>query len=158
MKEMPHISNFAYTNTGTGDCQNPLEEAGIHLRRAVTTAGLGLGQAIRVGTPKFVQLFDTDNPKPNETMRRLVKVFVADPNPNIPLDKALLYEGKEKFTDADDQELFFELNISQILEDHNKLRATLPDKPASQRAGKDIFLEPARVRDLRMVVVTIASF
>jgi len=31
-------------------------------------------------------------------------------------------------------------------------------REASKRAGKDVFLDPARIRDLKMVVVTVAQF
>lgn len=41
---------------------------------------------------------------------------------------------------------------------HNKSRATVVDKKASQRTGKDVHLEPIRIRDLKMVVSCIAEF
>lgn len=90
--------------------------------------------------------------------RRIVKVYIADPHPDVPMDAALIYEGEEKFTDATDQELFFEIGLKDKLEQHNKERVKWQDKEASKRAGKDIFLEPVKIRELRMVVVTVAQF
>lgn len=90
--------------------------------------------------------------------RRIVQVFVADPHPDVPLDKALLHQGEPKFTDANDQELYFELELPKVLAAHNEQRVKWLDKDASKRAGKDIFLEPIKLRDLRMVVVTVAQF
>jgi len=90
--------------------------------------------------------------------RRLVKVIIVDPNENIPLDKAVLVNENEKFTDLEDQELFFELDIKDILSNHNMYRVTCVDKKVSKNKDVDVFLEPARIRDLKMVVLTIAEF
>ena len=87
--------------------------------------------------------------------RRLVQVFVADPNENIPLDKCLLYKGDLKLTDCNDQELFFEIDIKTILDTHNKVRAATVNKAVKERTE---YLEPARIRDLRMTVVEVAKF
>ena len=95
--------------------------------------------------------------KEEETMgsRRLVQVFIADPNENVPLDQALLYSGEQKFTDATDQELFFEIDINNILKKYNEKRMKFVDKKVKERVEH---LEPAKIRDLKMVVVAIASF
>lgn len=116
----------------------------------------------------------TERPSPNillnsvekaikgETMaqekRRIIKVFVVDTDNALPLDKAMLYEGEQKFTDLTDQELFFEINIQPLLQKHNDVRAKVLDKKASEKSGKDIYLEPIRIRDLKMVVATMAEF
>ena len=94
----------------------------------------------------------------DKTARRIVQVFIADPNDNVPLDKSVLYTGEQKLTDLNDTELFFEVPLSDTLKKHNEFRVTVPDKEASKRAGKEVRLDPARIRDLRMVVVTVASF
>jgi hypothetical protein len=86
--------------------------------------------------------------------RRFVQVIVADPNENIPLENCLLYKGDPKLTDSTDQELYFELDIKQLLDTHNKIRTTFKDKKVKERVE---LLEPAKVRDLKMVVVTIAE-
>lgn len=88
------------------------------------------------------------------SIRRVVQVFVADPNENIPLDDCLLFKGDEKLTDATDQELFFELDIKDLLETHNAKRVKVIDKKVKDRTE---YLEPAKVRDLKMVVVTVAN-
>lgn len=92
------------------------------------------------------------------TTRRIVQVFIADPNENVPLEKSVLYRGEQKLTDATDTELFFEVPITDLLTKHNAVRVTLPDKEASRKAGKDILLEAVKIRDLKMVVVTVAQF
>ena len=89
---------------------------------------------------------------------RIVKVFMADPDENIVLDKRILYTGDEKLTDSTDQELFFEIPIADLLTKHNALRCVTLDRKATAKTGKDVFLEPIRIRDLRMVVVTVAQF
>lgn len=89
---------------------------------------------------------------------RIVKVFVADTNINIPLGERVLYSGEEKLTDLTDQELFYEINIGELLKTHNINRRAILDKAASDKFGRNIYLEEARVRDLKMVVVDIAIF
>lgn len=90
--------------------------------------------------------------------RRIVQVFIADTNENVPLDKSVLYTGEQKLTDLNDQELFFELPIAERLNAHNEMRVKMVDKESTKRAGKDVFLDPAKIRDLRMIVCTIAQF
>lgn len=88
------------------------------------------------------------------SIRRVVQVFIADPNDNISLDDCLLFKSEEKLTDATDQELFFELDIKGLLEKHNEKRVKTIDKKVKDRTE---YLEPAKVRDLKMVVVTVAN-
>jgi len=94
---------------------------------------------------------------PNAT-RRIVQVFVADPNENVPLEHSVLFKGDQKLTDLTDTELYFEVPMQEVLKSHNDKRVQFLDKEASKRAGKDILLEPVKIRDLKMVVVTIAQF
>lgn len=88
--------------------------------------------------------------------RRLVRVIIADTHSSVPLDKVIIYNGPEKFTDATDQELFFEIPIQELLKTHNEMRVKLTENP--NKAENPVFLSPARIRDLRMNVITIASF
>lgn len=87
--------------------------------------------------------------------RRLVQVLIVDPNENVPLDQCLLYKGEPKMTDATDQELFFEIDIKDILAKHNEKRVQIVDRKVKERTEH---LEPAKIRDLKMVVVNIAAF
>lgn len=95
------------------------------------------------------------NPVMTHTPRRLIQVFIADPDENVPLDQCLLYSGEQKLTDLTDQELFFEVDMKSILEAHNAVRKGLVNKSIKERVE---YLEAARVRDLKMTVVTIAQF
>lgn len=88
-------------------------------------------------------------------VRRLVQVFIADPDENVPLEKSLLYSGEQKLTDATDEELFFEIDIRSILARYNEERIKIVNKKVKDRTE---YLEPVRVRDLKMVVTTVASF
>jgi hypothetical protein len=94
-------------------------------------------------------------PMANQNQRRLVQVFIADPNDNIPVDQCLLYSGEQKLTDLTDQELFFEIDIKSLLAAHNEKRVKIVDKTVKERTE---YLEAARVRDLKMVVATLATF
>jgi hypothetical protein len=91
-------------------------------------------------------------------MRRIVQVFIADTDENLPLNKSVLYQGAQKLTDMNDQELYFEIPIVDLLAKHNESRVKTLDKSATRKHGKDIFLEEAKIRDLKMVVVNVATF
>jgi hypothetical protein len=109
-------------------------------------------------------VLDSLNKQPNKIkekvvdMRRLVRVIIVDPNENVPVDKAILYMGGEEVTDLTDTELFYELEIKALLKQHNEYRVTVKDKKASKSKDKDEFLEEVRIKDLKMVVLTIATF
>jgi len=90
-----------------------------------------------------------------KTTRRLVKVIIMDPDEMVPLDDCILYSGEEKLTDLTDQELFFEVEIKELLSDHNEMRKGIVNKSIKERTE---YLEPIKVRDLKMVVVDIAVF
>lgn len=89
---------------------------------------------------------------------RLVRVFILDNHPDVPLPRSFLHKGDELLTELTDQELFFELPIKTLLNSHNEKRATLKDKKLSEKSGKDIMLEPIRIKDLKMIVLEIAKF
>lgn len=93
-----------------------------------------------------------------KTTRRYVQIFIVDPDSRVPLDKSALYEGDSFLTDLTDQELFYELEIKSILADYNAYRITVQDKKASDKFGRDVLLEAAKIRDLSMTVVEIATF
>ena len=112
----------------------------------------------RAGHPLSNQQLVQSLTQSSMSTRRIVQVFIADPDINVPLESALLFKSEPKFTDATDQELYFEVPITDLLKAHNEKRKTWLDKDASRKAGKDIALEPAKIRDLKMVVVNIAQF
>jgi hypothetical protein len=113
-------------------------------RRAQAHASLVLGA---INQPK-------EKPMPAS---RIVRVFIADPNESIPIDKRVLHASGEMHTDLTDQELFFEANPAALLAKHNEYRVTVLDKKLTN-PQREIKLEPARIRDLKMVVVDVAVF
>lgn len=156
-KELPSIGSSTYATSAVG---------------MFDASGLGLvaDPAHGVIVPRRMQVKTTDafvdavrelqqqrkeDQMAAPTTRRLVQVIVADPDPKLPLDKALMYKGAEQFTDLTNEELFYELDIKGILAKHNEQRVTVVDKTVKDRTE---MLEPARVRDLKMVVVEIAKF
>ena len=86
---------------------------------------------------------------------RLIQVFIVDPDPKVPLEKRLIYKGDQKLTDLNDSELFFEIDIKTILDEHNKVRGTIVDKTVKERTE---YLEPTRIGKLKMNVTEIAKF
>lgn len=87
--------------------------------------------------------------------RRRVRVFIIDPDEKVPVDSCTVFAGDEKLTDLNDQELFFEIDIKSAVDEHNKKRTQIVDKSVNDRSQ---YLDPVRIRDLKMTVVTIAAF
>jgi hypothetical protein len=151
--DLPTITN---SNTGMGSSYNLCQM----VPNIITNTG-SMTSAPNYYEWEFQQ--QADNNKKEEVImssqRRIVQVFIADPNENVPLEQSLLYSDPEpKLTDLTDQELFFELDIKSILEQHNTARVKLVDKKASSGKGENVMLEPVKVRDLKMTVVTVAQF
>lgn len=147
MRDIPSIAASTYASTVM-----PLSAMGLMSEsgnEAVMPFKMFTGDLIRRANSKIQENTMAAN------TRRLVKVVIVDPNDNIPLDKCLLYSGEEKLTDATDQELFFEIDIKDLLAKHNEVRVKLVDKKVKERTE---YLEPAKIRDLKMVVVNIATF
>lgn len=123
----------------------------------------GLARRIVAGQPTLQESIAKKQAQQNQltnmaSQKRIVRVYLADVDDNIPLDKSVLYTGSEKLTDSTDQELYFEIPVQEILTKHNAYRATVVDKKATNRIGKEVFLEPVKIRDLKMIVVNIATF
>lgn len=87
--------------------------------------------------------------------RRLVRVYIVDPEENVPLDKCLVYKGDEQLTDSTDEELFFEIPVKELLDKHNEKRVKMKKEKSGRKSE---YLKKARIRDLKMVVVTVAEF
>lgn len=156
MMETPSISATAYSSSvlshdqlfGPQGARGPAGDEGMRrlLKDAVAAGNFPIPHK-----PEQEQAIMSTN-------ARIVKIFIADSNENLPLEKRVLYSGAEQLTDLTDQELFFEVPISDLLGKHNAVRAATVDKKQAEKFGRDIFLEPARIRDLKMVVVTVAQF
>lgn len=172
--DFPQITDTSHSHTlYSGDMATARNTVGT-INQLTTTGGTGgmagnllgagLGQAVVMPRRLDPERYSFTQPQAQENFmaaaaaaptRRIVQVFIADPDENVPLDKSLLYTGPQKLTDATDQELYFEIDIKAILEKHNAIRKELVNKKVKERVE---YLEPARVRDLRMVVVNVASF
>lgn len=159
MNELPRIANCAYSASTF---------AGNEWDQLTTTGSLGCSTQSITRPPDFynapnnfvwTSIDQTPQQESKMQTRRIVQVFIADPNENVPLEKALLYQDeKPHLTDLTDQELFFELDIKEILLKHNEFRVTVVDKEASEGKNKDVLLESAKIRDLKMTVVSVATF
>lgn len=179
-RETPTIANYAHTHN-TSTIAQMLNAAPVVGQQAYAGAG---GSSVSVAASPallwqqnnfgalrpglafdkaaFQQDDDASGEAPQEegedmakTQRRLVQVFIVDPDENVPLGDAIIYRGDQVFTDLTDQELFFDIDIKGALADHNIKRKTIIDKAVTDRTA---YLEPARIRDLKMTVTVIATF
>lgn len=146
--ETPTITGSSYASSATSGLDWLKAADGDGLKRIFANAQMGQALGGIIQQPK----------EPIMSNARIVKVFIADSNENLPLASRVLHSGDEQLTDLTDQELFFEVPIAEILAKHNETRKTTVDKKQAEKFGRDIFLEPARIRDLKMVVVTVAQF
>ena len=162
--DMPMISSSTYQTTalnlgadlavdddihgeqGPRGKQGPRGDPGIERRHLIDPR-------VRAHARAFPQL--TTKEEAMAVQRRLVQVIIIDPDENVPIEQCLLHRGESQLTDLTDQELYFEINVKQLLDAHNEKRVKLVNKKVKERVEN---LEPAKIRDLRMVVVVIASF
>lgn len=155
--DFPHITGSTYTSN--------TYVPGINTVGVVGWGSSGIEEDFEVVTPGLRRMAQHQQTvtyaKPVETevaekpKTRFVRVLIVDPDENIALPDRLIFSGDEKLTDLTDQELFFELDIRDLLAKHNEKRIKVVDKAVKERTQ---YLEPAKIRDLRMVVVNVASF
>ena len=146
--DLPMFSSSAYASNTMmlNQVDTPVAAGNENLRRVLAAAIPAVQKSIVPTTSKQEGVM--------AVTRRFIQVIVADSNENVPLESCVLYKGEPKVTDLTDQELYFELDIKELLAKHNEKRITFKDKAVKERVE---LLEPAKVRDLKMVVVTIAS-
>jgi len=92
-----------------------------------------------------------------KSRKRLVRVFIVDPNQSVPIERSVLYDGKEFWTDLDDQDLILQIDLPNLLKTHNVYRTTLPDLYAQRTAGATCNLEAATVMDIKTGIMTLCS-
>lgn len=163
--ELPTINSSQYLNNAytIGDFPQPMG----NIQNYTTALPVSWNPATSIFDKKLLDKIAAQSfakpefimPTPMPTSaRRIIRVYIADKDENIPLEKSILHTGKEELTDLTDQELYFGIPVKSLLDSHNEFRKTVRDKKASERASKDVMLEPIKIRDLVMTVVTIASF
>jgi len=144
--EMPTISNYAMNSTVlTSDAVNS------HI-----TASSGTG-TVNWASGSGITVLGSEIVASNEDGKRYVQLFVADPDRKVSVEDSVLYKSEPFLTDLSDRELYFSIEVVKLLADYNKKRVKMIDKDASKN-GRDVYLEPIRIRDLKMVVVNIAVF
>lgn len=159
--ETPTITSTAYTSstTSAGEFANSVWVGDSAVSPG---AGTALDVAWHPSPPRALHAANfpiAKHHKKEEPMgARIVKVFIADPTEDLPLESRVLFTGQEKLTDLTDQELFFEVPMTELLSKHNAVRTLTLDKKQTEKFGREIHLQPARIRDLKMVVVTVAQF
>jgi hypothetical protein len=165
MVEMAAMSAAAYGIANKyGNGGEDLRQAHQKHMRAQLDQNQAVANVLR-GVP-LQRLMAGDSQDPNylakpllkSMSKRLVRVFLVDPNASVPLESSMLFKCEEKLTDLTDQELFFEMPVQELLAQHNALRVTLVDKEASKRSNKDVLLEPAKIRDLTMTVLVLETW
>lgn len=159
MREMPEITKTAYSLSSSSESSSP--STSDDRSQIAQFRRFQLAQEMQdQPTSAHFQVLEVAPVEEGEVedMRRIVQVFIADTTEDIPLEFGLLYQGEPKFTDLTDEELFFEIGMKGLLDKHNIIREETLDKKATRKSGRDVFLEPARIRDLKMVVVDIAVF
>lgn len=164
LQETPEITSYMYASSAGSNL-----DFGLMPNQGVVSWGLGHAQKqapndkhAEEAIAKLAQQLQQKKEKGEQKVsqqRRIVQIYIVDPDERVPLKHALLYsDSKPHFTDLTDQELYFELDMKDILEKHNEKRVGILNKKASEQSGKDIFLDPVKLRDLKMAVVNVATF
>jgi hypothetical protein len=170
----PTTAYYSYTDSGTWDTVEPLTigtKGSLTLGRTwpedqhPTTFNHNVWNNLsRDWSEADIRRIVREELEKEETMssknsnRRLAQVIVVDPDGRIPTEDSVLHFGDPAVTDMTDEELFFEIEIKALLKKHNDKRKKLVDREASKKRSDDVYLEPIRIKDLKMVVNTLATF
>lgn len=154
----PMITNLGGTGVQSADPITqwiaPRQADVAHYERRIMAGNA----AAKVGNP--IQS-SKQEPVMAKTSTRIVRVFLVDPDVRVPVDKRVLHSTGEITTDDTDQELFFQLPVTDLLAKHNAYREGVEFDEKSDNGGETKRrkgLKPVRIRDLNMTVVTIAQF
>lgn len=181
--DTPTISAFACTSSTYNPLAIISGTIGTTIGTGVGVPNLSIPEGVfgNIGSPEWVQEQQNKIPKRNSlatglnnlaefrnvingessvanpnNVKRLVQVYIADPDVKVPVDQSLLYRDLEpRLTDLNDQELFFEIEIKSKLEAHNEKRKKIINDDIKDRQE---FLKPIKIRDLKMVVQVLAVF
>lgn len=86
------------------------------------------------------------------TRNRVVNIYIIDKSKEIPIKERLISALLAEVTDLADDEIKMSLDIPNILEEYNKRRTKIQDQVKSEQLGKEIFLGPATVKDLSIII------
>jgi hypothetical protein len=114
MREFPATSNVNYSNTVSSGGDWLAGALGAGAQNALPHAGLMQFQ------PRHITTNTTTTTTEQQMSTRILRVILADPDENLPVEKRVLFQGPEKLTDLTDQELFFELPVQDLLAKHNE--------------------------------------
>lgn len=145
---MGNLANYHVPSTYT-TCGTSLTTGGS---TTITLQGYGADSGLN-----FLKQHEVNMSAKNGAAKlRVVRVFLVDPDERVPVEKRVLHKTEEIITDATDQELFFDIPVSELLKQHNKFRETIAweDDKGEEKTG----LKEVRVRDLTMTVTTLAQF
>ena len=168
--EMPQYVQSTYTGTaatnkGVVDWTNNSTSAGDFMVRGVMAPNFRPGKYAEVLiNPQTKEAADmvvaaacSNEGEEAVSKRRLVIVLIVDPDERVPVEKSVLYRSDIFLTDETNEEIYFGLNMAQMLKDHNEKRADIEDEDKST-VEKPRFLKPARISDLSWTVVELATF
>lgn len=110
----------------------------------VKMSNLGVAGTVVVDQPLGTFLPQSALPMAATPPLRLVRIVIIDNDAKLDAKLRVLTEVPERWTDATDQELFYELPIVQLLAEHNGRRVTAN-------------MDSIRIRDLVMQVITVAN-
>lgn len=86
--------------------------------------------------------------------RRIVEIFISDPDQSVPLEDVVLYHAERFTTELSDSELFMKIDITALVDEHNKKRVLWPDKRFRESV---VMLEEIKPRALKFTVINVVQ-
>lgn len=163
MAELPQLASSNYAANAFNLADVAIGVAAVDRRLGLETTSNNISFDENAAAAALRRHLTAASPKPAMPViqelppmsTRVVEIYIVDPDENVPLADRLIYRGDRRLTDLTDQELFYEIDIKGALTRHNETRVSLVNKAVKERTEH---LEPLRIRDLKMVVITIAEF
>lgn len=94
----------------------------------------------------------------NRTMS-LLRIYVIDVDPRVPLKDRILHQTDDFWSEDKNEDLYYDLNLKEKLEAHNKLRASIKweDKDCNGKIVMVDGLPPIKYSDLNKQVINLVS-
>lgn len=92
---------------------------------------------------------------PRITNRKIIDIFIFDPDNRVPPDRSLVYEKRGLVTDMDNSGILATLELSSRIIEYNEGKVKMPDEERSRIEGREIKLP--KVKGVDELVIRIVE-
>lgn len=121
-----------------------------------TSAGYNMNEGFYRNDPyKIVNFNQPIKEECMSEMKRFVNIYVIDLHPDVAGADSILYSEKERWLTISIEELWYEINLLELLKKHNEKRVKILDTNKTRETGKDTYLKPLTLENVNRRVMDI---